>query len=538
MLLRGIDSCSPIDPSIRVSRSGKLRRLRVLYRLQCSEASSLGVHNNSVDNVCRGVTERVLNEEVDGQWIPVRQPSDEAFLPKVVDFTRACGRFIFPTTSVSPQTIVDSYTGRKRQIYQRALESLGVQAVRPRDARLKTFVKCEKVDFAAKVDPAPRIIQPRDPRFNLSLAVYLKPLEHRIYEMINRTFSEQSGLSGPTVMKGLNADEQGAAISLAWSQFNDPVAIDLDASRWDRHVSPAALRWEHSQYLRWFSGHDRLELARLLSWQLDNECVAFCPDGRVRFRVKGRRASGDMNTAVGNVEIMCALAYGYFPNRLPRFRLINNGDDSVLVTERKYLQRIDDMQQWFLEAGFLLKKGPVVDVLEQVVFCQTQPVFVGSGYRMCRDPRVVLSKDSVSILPLRDEVTARKWMHAVGSCGLSLAGDIPVLNEFYSWMVRNGCSGGNIERDPTMETGMRWLARGMHAAYAEPSTETRVSFWRAFGIDGTKQRALEERYVQLPFRFQPVDLPAPNPYLVRPDYALGTRYRQASVSGPKTGSLH
>lgn len=529
MRLPGIDAGSHIDPSIQVKRSGRSRRVRTLWRLPCSGPTSFGVHNNSVDNVCRGLTERVLNEEVDGVWVPVRQPSDSDFAPKVEDFTKACEDFVFPTTPISKTDLVLMYVGRKRVNYQRALESLSIYPVRRRDARLKTFVKCEKVDFAMKVNPAPRIIQPRDPRYNLSVGVYLKPLEHKIYEMVDSVFSTATKLPGKTVMKGLNADQQGREFELAWRQFADPVAIDLDASRWDRHVSPAALRWEHRQYLRWFQGKDRDELARLLSWQIDNDFVAFCPDGFVKGSVKGRRSSGDMNTAVGNVVIMCALCFGYFRRRLGKFRLLNCGDDSVLITERACLNRLGDMAQWFLEAGFLLKQGPVVDVLEKVVFCQTQPVKCDSGYRMCRDPHVVLQKDSCSILPLSCSSTTEAWLHAVGTCGLALAGDIPVLGSYYNWMCRHGRAGSKIDKDPTLETGMFFLARGMHHEFREPSVETRVSFWRAFGIDGTVQRLMEDRYRRLPFSYSVINLPVPDRAFVSADVPNSFRYRTTAT---------
>jgi hypothetical protein len=531
VILHGIDTiCPSVDPSIRVVLSGRAAKCRLFWRLPCSEVSAIGVHNNNVGNVCRGITERVLQEEVEGVWIPVRRPESSAFNACVREFAKDSGKYIVPTTPMAPADLVGSYVGRKRVNYQKALDSLSVFPVCRRDARLKTFVKCEKIDFAAKVDPAPRIIQPRDPRYNICVARYLKVIEHRIYQMIDRTFGSN------TVLKGLNADEQGQIFAQAWSEFDDPVAVDLDCSRFDRHVSPAALRWEHRQYARWFTGHHRRELLSLLSWQIDNDCVAYCPDGKVSFSVKGNRASGDPNTAVGNILLMCAMMYGYLkPRPFSHWRLLDMADDAVVIIERHDLHLLDGLPDWYRTCGFLLKVGQVVDVLEEIQFCQTQPVLTNAGtYRMCRDPRVVLRKDAGSILPLRDPLTTAAWMDAVGQCGIALAGDLPIFGSFYSWFVRHGRPGTKIDRDPTMETGMRWLASGCSHSVQEPSADVRTSFWRAFKIDGTKQRALEGRYNALGFTFSPV-----NPPLPRPCVAFDTSsvpYQWSCTVGPQTGS--
>jgi len=323
----------------------------------------------------------------------------------------------------------------------------------------------------------------------MAVGVFLKPLEHVIYSNLDKVFGYRA------VMKGLNAEEQGAAIRASWEAVVDPVAVDLDASRWDRHVSDVALHWEHDRYLKYYHGrpHDRLKM--LLSWQYTNHCRAYLPDGFVKWSMRGRRASGDMNTAVGNVVLMCSLVYSWCAHAgITGYRLVNNGDDSVLIISRSQLPRMATLGAWFTTMGFKMKVGDIVDQCEQIKFCQTQPVFDGTRWVMCRDPKTVLQKDAHSISPLEAEKTLRGWIGSVGQCGLSLAGNLPVFNEYYSWMVRHGVADHGIANDPSMETGMRMLSHGMHAKYAEPSEEARVSFWRAFGIDGTDQRFIENHY--------------------------------------------
>ena len=473
--------------------------------------------------MCRAASERVLNEEVGGQWIPVRTPHPITFEGWLDCFASRFDDLANSTTPVSYSEIVDTYRGRKRVNYTQAMHSLSASDVRPSDAYLKTFIKCEKIDFYVKPDPAPRVIQPRNPRYNLAVAVFLKPLEHVIYDKINSLFG------ATTIMKGLNAVEQGRAIREAWESVIDPVAVDLDASRWDRHVSATALKWEHNRYLKYFSGsaHDRLK--RLLSWQINNRCFAYLNDGKVQWDMKGRRASGDMNTALGNVLIMCACIWSWcHDNQVTGFRLINNGDDSVLIISKRFLPILATMAEWFGHVGFLMKIGDTTEVFEQIKFCQTQPVWDGTQWIMCRDPRTVLQKDAHSLLPLDNETNMRGWLASVGDCGLSLAGNLPIFNEYYSWMRRQGVH-NRVADHPSLETGMMWLAKGLSPKYSEPTIETRVSFWRAFGLDGTDQRQWEGFYRNL--NDVKTCVPRVEPDGLRPETV---RYRNSGVLNTPT----
>lgn len=504
MLLRGIDTKPRFfDPSIHAVRRAGPRKIRTLWRLPCSPQSSFGVHNNNLGNVYRGVSERILNEEVDGQWIPVRQPHPDMIHQRLSNFAQLLDSYACPTTPMDIRDFPSLYEGRKRTIYQKAVDSLLISGVTRKDARLRTFCKCEKTNFRIKKDPAPRIIQPRDPRYNVAIGVFLKPLEHDLYAAINSVFGYTA------VMKGLNALDQARAIRASWDAVEDVVAIDLDASRWDRHVSPGILQWEHRRYLRWFRGHSHDKLSQLLSWQLNNDCVAFVEDGVLKFKVRGRRSSGDMNTAQGNVLDMCALVYEFcLAFGIDNYRLVNNGDDSVLLVSRRWVPFVrQHLAPWFLDMGFLMKMGPVVDVFERVSFCQTQPVLSPRGWIMCRDPRTVLSKDSVSIIPLPG-VAANKWATAVSDCGLSLAGDLPVFSSYYGSMARFG---GGVRGDLDalqFQTGMAYLAKGLECVDRVVTDDARVSFYLAFGIDSTSQRVIEQHYDTLSWSNSAISLPS------------------------------
>jgi len=79
-----------------------------------------------------------------------------------------------------------------------------------------------------------------------------------------------------------------------------------------------------------------------------------------------------------------------------------------------------------------------------------------------------------------------------------LAGNLPIFCEFYHWMEKQGPGITTVSSHAALETGMARLAEGMNRTFQSPCDEARVSFWKAFKIDGTSQRLIEEHYRNLP----------------------------------------
>lgn len=451
--------------------------------------SIMGVHNHNLTNVLRGLVERVYKVEGNNGLQTPPRPVEGAF-DRLSNFRQRLLRKIH-CRMWSYDELLLSYTGAKKLRMQEAIESLSVRGVQRTDAVLRTFVKAEKINFTSKPDPAPRVIQPRDPRYNAAVGRYLKAVEHPVYAAIAEVWG------GPTVMKGYNASEVAANIVDAWGQFRVPVAIGLDASRFDQHVSAAALRWEHTVYNAIFRSR---ELQRLLEWQIDNRGKAYTPDGVVSYRVEGCRMSGDMNTALGNCLIMCGLVWEMCNERKIRARLINNGDDCVLICEKSDLQRLPNIKKWFLEFGFNMKQEPTVDILEKIEFCQMHPVYDGNAWVMCRSPNTGLMKDLTNIRPqMREDGSIdtdafARWCGAVGTAGLSLAAGIPIFDAHYKAMLRFGAKGGRgrVAGFGDNSTGFEWLCQRMDRHAESISDSARVSFWRAFGITPGMQVAVEE----------------------------------------------
>jgi hypothetical protein len=378
---------------------------------------------------------------------------------------------------VTRSTFCGLYSGRKHTIYSNAASSLAVRPLNKSDSYLSTFSKCEKINFHAKPDPAPRVIQPRCPRYNVELGRYLKLMEKPICAGIAEVWG------GPTVFKGMNANEQGCELRKLWDSFDDPVAIGCDATRFDQHVNQDLLRFEHSVYLQLVPPNTRPKLKSLLDMQLVNRGFARCADGVLKYEVKGRRMSGDINTGMGNCLIMCAIMHSFVESLHCRARLVNNGDDCVVVVERKHLSKVESkLSEHFISYGIEMVPEAHTDVFERIRFCQTSPVFDGLNWVMVRDPLISIDKDLCTVLPIGDcRKSVGKWTHAIGSCGMSLTGGIPVLQSFYSLLLRSGTPSKTGDH-PWLDSGFKMLAHGMHRAESTVSAAARVSFWRAFGL--------------------------------------------------------
>jgi hypothetical protein len=397
-------------------------------------------------------------------------------------------RCLPPTTHVALEEYPSLLVGRKRIVAQRAVDSLLVRPVEKQDAKLSIFVKCEKVDQTSKGDSAPRVISPRTPRYCVSLGTYLKCSEKALYLGIARV------LGSVTVAKGLNMLERGNLVAQKWGKFSDPVAVGLDASRFDQHFGVDALKFEHSVYNSW---HNSPELRRLLRWQLVNTCEYNSDEGKVAYEVRGCRMSGDMNTSSGNCLVMCAMVSTYGQQRDVRTELINDGDDCVVFMERRDLLRwMDGLQEWFLELGFNMKVEDPVSEIEKVVFCQANPIHIGGGeYIMVRNPKMSISKDSVILKPNLTHVDGLSaWMWAVGDAMSAACGGIPVLGEFYQMYRRNGKQVAKLDF-----LGEMWwyntISKGMAQRRGLPvKPETRLSFYIAFGILPDEQVVIEDHF--------------------------------------------
>nr|UQB76133.1 RNA polymerase [Flumine tombus-like virus 19] len=485
----GVDSEkseAPDHPNLQVERlGGQAKGRRIYWFNSISPSIRYGVHNNNILAIERAIKERLLfvKCKLGAGFTRTEKP--------IVNFSKSQNLFFMQfqkrssvLASLGKHSFLSMYVGRKRTAYEKAFKSIQSNPVQRKDSYIGFFVKCEKINFTAKPDAAPRGISPRTPRYHVSVGPYIKRIEKKIYNMIADIYG------APTVCKGFNAQRRGAVLRSHWDDFNDPVAVGLDASRFDQHVSADALKFEHSIYKLFFPHEEQFH--KLLNWQINNKFFARAADGNAKLLLHGGRMSGDMNTALGNCLLMCSMIYCYMATKDMKYRLVNDGDDCVLIFERKHLRRIDDLSWKFLELGFDMKVEPHVDVFEKIEFCQSQPVWTAEGWLMVRKVPHSLAKDAISIKPLNQPKLARKWCAAVGEGGMSLTGQIPIVQEYYQKFYDFSDGVKPLRGDPTQETGMSILAKGMKREYGPIHWMTRLSFWRAFGMSSHKQLVFEQ----------------------------------------------
>lgn len=482
--IRGVSSVSALrHPDLHVIRSPCEVKPRTILTIEgLSPDRPLGVHNGDIETLARSLLERMYYCKVGDEFVapPVVGLAD--IVDKVGDF----GKMLtsgWRATPVSPSDLLDMYRGRKKTIYEAAYQSLCDKPVTSADALIKVFVKCEKV----KRDGAPRCIQPRDPRFNFEVGRYIKPIEHRLYRRIAKIYGD-----GPTVMKGYTVQGVANVIRGKWNSFADPVAVGLDATKFDMHVCENMLKWEHSIYEAIYRDP---KLKWLLSLQRRNKGVGRAPDGKLRYKTRGKRASGDMNTALGNCIIMCGLIWAFARERGVSIKLVNNGDDCVVFMERGDLSKfMCNLDAWFLAMGFRMTCEEPVYNLEEIEFCQMKPIPTINGWVMVRNISTALVKDTMC-LSNYDENGLRKWMNAVGECGLALCSGVPIMQNFYCAYLRSGLSGGKVDKGmELMSSGLRAMRGDLESKVSEITDQARLGVFVAWGITPDEQIALENHF--------------------------------------------
>lgn len=466
------------------------------------------VHNKSLVNLARGIAERVLYiRDKQGAYRRPPRPLDGIFNARLGEFRRQLFRCLPPTAPIPLEEIPLMYKGRKQRVYQDAVDSLLRSPVCKDDAKVRAFVKCEKIDQTEKGDSAPRVISPRSPRYNAMLAQWLnKHSEKLLYKGIQNVWGEV------TVAKGLNVQEVGELIASKWYSFKDPVAIGADASRFDQHCSKQALAWEHSIYNGWNHSKD---LASLLRMQLVNEGKGICPDGKASYVVEGCRMSGDMNTSSGNCLLMCGMMHAYSKYVGVSTKLVNNGDDCVLFMERRDVERFNaQVCHWFKEMGYTMVMEDPVYELEKIVFCQSNPLHMGNGvHRMVRNPTDVLKKDSIALVPFTHNLCVSSWIAAVGNAGAALCSGVPFFQELYALYRRSG----QVVDKLAKSYNVWWFehaTRALPGALACINPECRLSFYIAFGMLPDEQTELESMLLSMTLN---VDRPIPPTDIFTPD---------------------
>lgn len=437
-------------------------------------------HNNSVSNILRGLGERLkMVPDGSGGFSPPPQPLLWDLEDYRLRVLQKMPKHLVPKTH---DEFVMLYDGPKRKRYEAAARSLLERQLEERDWKIRLFIKDEIVCSWQKTDPAPRLISPRSPEYCLEVGCYIKPIEHLLYKAVARVWGET------TIAKGLNFNERGQLVKEKWDSFSKPVAVGLDASRFDQHVSLRALQWEHSIYTGCYPGSGRLKW--LLKKQLVNQGETYVDDHRISYTHTGGRMSGDMNTALGNCLIMTGLVWQYARSLGMKVKLINDGDDCVVFMDQSDLELFTkNLQPWFLDRGFSMKVEAPAYCLEEIEFCQCHPVWNGEQYTMCRNLHKALFTDVAHVGRTHEELS--RIRQAISDSGIAWSRGLPIFPAFYQRLATGA------KPMVLYNSGTYWNAKGCNTGTTTVTSEARLSFFRAFGLDPQEQVAVEKFYSSL-----------------------------------------
>lgn len=234
---------------------------------------------------------------------------------------------------------------------------------------IKPFTKVEKLTTTKY--KAPRMIQARDISFNIEYGRFIKPLEQLLTK--NHKYRYNFG-------KG-NYDEIAKRIKLLKSRYN--YYTELDHTSFDAHVTVEMLKLTHVFYRACY--YHNGELRRLSMKTLNNSCKTRWGE---KYKVKGTRMSGDVDTSLGNSLIN----YAILKECLSRLKIdgdvIVNGDDSILFTNQAIGGGFSELLKKFNMESKISKTSTNIHKIE---FCRTKYVIRSDGTpTMMMDPQRIV----------------------------------------------------------------------------------------------------------------------------------------------------
>jgi len=95
-----------------------------------------GVHNNNLANLRRGLVERVFHVEQHGTLVPVAVPELGIYHTRLGKISRRLMRYVPFSPPCPKEDFPTLYCGRKRTIYQNAVDSLQEKPLTRKDGYL------------------------------------------------------------------------------------------------------------------------------------------------------------------------------------------------------------------------------------------------------------------------------------------------------------------------------------------------------------------------------------------------------------------
>lgn len=378
--------------------------------------------------------------------------------------------------------VLHSRSAMKRKRFGGGMERYCRQGVRRQDSFLTEMQKLEFYAADVLKKKEDRGIQFRSPTYNAALSRHLHHVEKRLYDRARNDDGT------PQIAKGRSPLERGLILAAMAKSFSNPLFILMDHSRFDAHVNQWLLKQEHKFYLRVRKYHK--ELIQLLKWQEKN--IGFSHGG-ICYRIKAKRASGDMNTGLGNSLLNLAMIRAWLEvHGITKYRIFLDGDDSVVIVENEHADKVSTIPPFMKDLG-MVTEVETTNELEHAEFCQSRICWGEKGPVMVRNPFKTLDVLTKSPRVL-DDVQARGVLAASALGELMQAPGVPILAPAAASLLTFS---GGVPRFTTPDAYERYLVYRAERVVPVVDHQMRESFEFAWGISIPDQHAAEAYYVEI-----------------------------------------
>ena len=379
----------------------------------------------------------------------------------------------------------------KKALYLQAYESLLLEPISRRDARIHCFVKADKCDILGDNPEKlikPRMISKRTPRYTLKLSRYAQPLEKCVARV-------KSPITGTRYsVKGLDQYQRGDLLVLKMSYFHDVVVVGVDASSYDTSFSPkhkAALDTVYSVY-------DDRELAQMLDWRMSNKVTT---DYGVSFTLAGQIQSGDRDTALyGSIGMISHVRAAMAP-LMREYDVMNDGDDCLIIFSKSaipqgyqlFLEQLkNNLAEQNISASPELQYTPESPYVENLDFCRSHFVEYAPG-KIRSVPRVrrAMARLGSSHFAYRSGDWRKRLTSAIIG-DLYVFSGMPVIQPAVL-KIQELFGKGKVDKMLSFSYKAKLLAKNRRPAAAPITPLTRASFAIAFNMPVGEQLFIERQ---------------------------------------------
>lgn len=401
-------------------------------------------------------------------------------LDGLLSCNRPDGTPIEPVFLRSRQQVVNTYRGRHRIKYFRAMVELNTRALNRTDFYNRGFVKADKEE-ESDLTKAGRLIQFMRPTGALEMGRFTHAVESQIYSLHDKYDTKIFG-------KGGNLHEIAEDLNNKRENFNDPIFLLLDASKFDAHVSTEMLRLVAEWYPNLLSDPSQREFIRWM-WSHTFNNYGSTVNG-LRYKTNGTRMSGHMDTGLGNSLVMYAMITAYLGVvGITKYSMSVNGDDSVVMIERSDLQRALDIS-FFKDCGFKMKFD-MTDEFSKMDYCQTRPVLTRYGWILARSPERMLRRIGWSS-NLFGAKRSRDFLYSLGKGERAINYGLPIGYTLGNKLMQAAPNGKLLPLDRKKYISYTRQKYWQSSEDAIIDKVARESFCEAWGITPEEQVRIEE----------------------------------------------